>query len=97
VTLGLAVFIFWYTKYATLGGVEFFVPFSPWIPHITEAWFLPLQIGVPVLILLVSLLLAWNYTYRRNSESALIFILIYIAIDAALTMALYGMLIYDAI
>ncbi|MBN1666125.1 MAG: hypothetical protein JW862_03530 [Anaerolineales bacterium] len=97
VTLGLAVFVFWYTKYATLGGVEFFVPFSPWIPHIPEAWFLPLQIGVPVLILLVSFLLAWNYTYRQNSESALIFILIYIAVDAALTMSLYGMLIYDAI
>ena len=97
VTLGLAVFVFWYTKFATLGGVEYFVPFSPWIPHIPESWFLPLQIGVPVLILLVSMFLAWNYTYRHNSESALIFILIYIATDAALTMALYGMLIYDAV
>ena len=89
--------IFWYTKFATLGNVESFVPFSPWIPHLPAAWALPLQIGVPLLILLVSVFVAWNYTYRRNSESALIFTLIYIAVDAALTMALYGMLIYDAV
>jgi hypothetical protein len=97
VTLGLAIYVFWYTKFATLGGVEYFVPFSPWVPRIPPAWSLPLQIGVPLFILLFAVLIAWNYTYRRNSESALVFTLIYIAADAALTMALYGMLIYDAI
>jgi hypothetical protein len=97
VTLGLALASFWVAKFATLSSMANFVPFSPWIPIMPQMWETPLRIGIPILIFLVSVLVAWNYTYRRNNEAPLYFMLIYIALDALMTMAVYGLLIYDAV
>jgi hypothetical protein len=97
ISVVLAISVFWVVKINTLNGFESFVPFSPWIPTISDLWSKLLQILIPIIIFIVSMLLAWNYTYRRNSESALNFMLIYIAVDAALMSSFYGLLIFEAI
>lgn len=96
ISLGLAIVAFWFVKLASLPGARTYVPFSAWIPVI-PAWLTgPLQLIVPVLTGIVAVLVAWHYTYKRSSRAALYFLLIYGAVDALLTMAVYGVLIYDA-
>ncbi len=96
ISLGLAIIAFWFAKLASLPGARTYVPFSAWIP-IIPAWLSgPLQILVPVLTGIVAVLVAWHYTYKRSSRASLYFLLIYGAVDTLLTMAVYGVLIYDA-
>ncbi len=95
ITLILAVAIFQVVKIASLPAIADYVPFSAWLPlpDIVKA---PLQIIVPVVFMIAALLTAWNFTYRRNSNSPLFFLLLYIATDTLFTMAIYGVLFYGA-
>lgn len=100
ITLGIIIFEYWVIKYSMLNllnGVDQYVPFSRWIPAIPVSWTQLLQFGVPALILLISLVLAWNFSYRKDSDSNLTFTIFYIGIDAALTMSVYGVLIYEIV
>lgn len=90
--------IFWFMKRATLPGLRGgeYVPFSAWIPRIPEVLHQPLTIGVPILIFLIAFLVAWFKTYGKKSGSAINFHLLYSAVDAVLSCAVYGVLIYGS-
>jgi hypothetical protein len=91
------IYIFWWLKLATLPGIfGDYVPFSAWIPHIPQSLEQPLVIGVPILIGLISLAVAWSRTYGREAGSAINFHLIYSGMDALLSCAVYGILIYGS-
>jgi hypothetical protein len=91
------IYIFWWMKLATLPGLlDDYVPFSAWIPRIPEVLDKPLIYGVPVLIGLIALAVAWSKTYGRDSGSAINFHLLYAATDALLSCAVYGILIYGS-
>lgn len=91
--------IFWFMKRATLPGLrrgDIYVPFSAWIPRIPEYLHQPLTIGIPMLIFLIAFFVAWSRTYGKKSGSAINFHLIYSAVDAVLSCAVYGVLIYGS-
>jgi len=91
------IYIFWWFKLATLPGIlEDYVPFSAWIPHIPDNLDQPLIYGVPILIGLIALTVAWSKTYRKDSGSPINFHLLYVATDALLSCAVYGILIYGS-
>lgn len=91
------VYIFWWLKMATLPGLfGDYVPFSAWIPRIPEYLDQPLIYGIPILIGLIALAVAWSKTYGKDSGSAINFHLLYAATDALLSCAIYGILIYGA-
>ncbi len=92
--LALALFVFWGGKQAVLPAMFTYVPFSAWVPGI-PLWLQPvLRYGVPALILALSLGVAWHYTYRQKNRAGLYFLLIYIACDSLLSMAVYAVMIY---
>lgn len=97
VSLLLALAAYWTVKIATLPGFGEYVPFSSWIPLIPGWLEGPLRWGVLLLIAALALLVAWRYTYRRHIHSALNFMLIHTAVDSALSMAIYGSIIYGMI
>lgn len=91
------MFIFWWMKLATLPGIGGdYVPFSAWIPRIPPEFEQPLIIGIPILIGLTAFAAAWSKTYGKGSGSAINFHLIYSAVDALFSCAIYGILIYGA-
>jgi len=95
ISIGLAIAAFWVGKRAMLPGMQETVPFSVWISAI-PVWLNPILIvGVPLLIGLLGLLIAWNYTFRRQNTSVMNFMLIYMLVDGTLTLAVYGFLIYS--
>jgi len=95
-SLGLAVTAFLLVKNFTLPGMREYVPFSAWLPLPT--WMeLPLQILVPLGITILALLAAWTYTYRRNNNSPFYFVIIFGAVDSVMTMAIYGVLIFNGL
>ncbi|UCG24071.1 MAG: hypothetical protein JSW55_18390 [Chloroflexota bacterium] len=96
ISLGLAVLAYLVVKTFTLPGIREYVPFSAWLP--LPPWMeLPLQIIVPLGITLVALLAAWTFTYRRNNNAPVYFIIIFGAADSLMTMAVYGVIIYNAL
>lgn len=95
ISLAICLVVYWVVKYLSLLGVGTYVPFSAWLP-IPAALGPVLQIIIPLLILAVALRVAWHFTYGRDSKSTLYFLLIYVAVDAVLTLSIYGVLIYDA-
>ena len=96
ISLGLALGAYWMGKLVTLPAMRDYVPFSAWLPTL-PAWLnLSLQIGVPLSIAGLALLIAWRYTFGRQNRSLLFFTLIYVVIDGVLTMAVYGVILFDA-
>ena len=90
ISLGLSILGYWILKIAMLADVTDFIPFSPWIPVIPD-WMGPvLQLVVPAIILAVSLTGAWLATYRRQTYSPMLFLLVYLAVDGIFTTAIYG-------
>jgi hypothetical protein len=89
-SLGPALFAYWAAKLYTFAGALSYVPFSSWIPVLTEwlAW--PLRIAVPAAIAGLAIGLAWRITRRQGDFSALAFFLIYAGIDGLLNLAIYG-------
>ncbi len=97
VSLLLTLSVYWWVKWLSLPGMRTYVPFSAWLPSI-PAWLGPaLQWGVPILIGIISAAVAWFFTFGRQNKSAIYFLLIYVAVDGPLTMAIYGVLFYAAI
>jgi hypothetical protein len=96
ISLGLTVLTYLLVKFFTLPGIREYVPFSAWLP--LPSWIgLPLQILVPLAITIISLLAAWNFTYRRQNNAPMYFILIFAAADSVMTMAVYGVLIFNGL
>ena len=89
--LGLAGY--WIAKRAILPQVFEYVPFSAWIPVI-PGWLEPvLRYGFPVAGSLLGLWLAYHFTYRRDRNAPLFFVLIFGAVDGLVTMAIFGGLV----
>jgi PAS domain S-box-containing protein len=93
-SLVLALVIYWAVKLSTLPGATDYVPFSASIPIVPQWMEAPLRWGVMLTIMIVSLLTAWHFTYRRKTQSALYFILIYVGVDSVLSLAIYGSIIF---
>jgi hypothetical protein len=89
--------VLWIVKLGVLPGMVDYVPFSAWIPILSEWLILPLRIGVPLLAAIFSLLVAWYLLKRRAESSIYAFLLIYAAVDAVLTLGVYGVLVLAAI
>lgn len=96
-SLALALAAFLAVKGLTLPGFNEYVPFSAWIPILPDWLGAVLQWSVPLLITLVALVVAWQLTFRRKSQSVLYFLLIYAAADSVLSMAIYGSVVYGFI
>ena len=95
VSLALALAAYWAGKLLLMPGLPSYVPFSAWLPMIPPGLNLPLQVGVPLLIAGLGLVVAWRYTYYGSERpSTLFFLLIYAALDGALTMAIYSPVFY---
>jgi len=92
-SLVISIIGYWVAKSGFLGGMTSYVPFSAWLPTIPVWMALPLQIGVPLLILAAGLGTAWALTYKRQNPSSLLFLVIYLAVDGVLSAAVYGPLI----
>lgn len=97
VSLGLTIVGYWAVKLLSLPGLRSYVPFSAWVPRIPPWMQAPLQFGVPLAITLFAIWVAWYAIFRRGSRSPLYFFLTFAAVDGALTMAVYGFLIYNTI
>jgi hypothetical protein len=97
ISLLLAFAVYWLMKLATIPGIRSYVPFSAWVPGIPVWLQAPLQIGVPIVTTLAGIAAAWYFTYRRNSESILNFLFIFIAVDGLITMSIYGFQFYNVI
>ncbi len=97
ISLLLAFAAYWLMKLATIPGIRSYVPFSAWVPGIPVWLQAALQIGVPIVTTLAGIAAAWYFTYRRNSESILNFLFIFIAVDGLITMAIYGFQFYNVI
>ncbi|MGA9531482.1 MAG: hypothetical protein WBR18_02090 [Anaerolineales bacterium] len=90
IPLALAIAVYWLAKRAFLPQVFSYVPFSAWVPIIGPAVGAVLRIGLPILGTALALWVAYSYTYRRDRTSPTFFVLIFSAVDAMITMALYG-------
>lgn len=86
--LGIAILVYQGTKLLVLPSITFYVPFSAWI-EIPGSWRMPLQIGVPLAILTLAFLAAW-LVRRRHTDSAVMLYLVFVAVDALFTLAIYG-------
>ncbi len=95
-TLGFTLVALWVAKISVLPGMRDYVPFSAWIVFLPEWIRTPLLLGVPFLIAIVSLGLAWIISSREEEPTTYRIVVAYIIIDAVLTMAIYGVLIYAA-
>ncbi|MBX0327090.1 hypothetical protein K2Z83_05255, partial [Oscillochloris sp. ZM17-4] len=95
-SLGLALAAYWFAKWTLLADARSYVPFAAWVPGMPGWLGLPLRLGVPMIIGGLSLWAAWRLTYRRGANSAALFLLAYVAVDAPLTMAIYGGVFFGA-
>jgi len=91
----LAIVVFQVAKVAALPGMVDYVPFSAWLP-LPNILKVPLQIIVPLVIMIGAIFSAWHFTYRRKTDSPLYFMILYVAVDTLFTMAIYGVLFYGA-
>ena len=96
VSLALALIVLWGVKLAVLPGILEYVPLSVWLPVIPARLAFAMRFGTPALIAALALLIAWNYAYRREESTVFGFWVIYTVVDAILTMAVYGVLVYGA-
>jgi hypothetical protein len=95
-TLGFTLVALWVAKISVLPGMRDYVPFSAWIVFLPEWIRTPLLLGVPFIIAVGSLVLAWIISSREEEPTTYRIVVAYIIIDAILTMAIYGVLIYAA-
>lgn len=88
VPLVVALLIFQAAKFITLPTITTYVPFSAWleIPDSYGPW---LKVAVPTLIIVASFYVA-NRVRARRSQSAAMFYVVFCLMDAALTLAVYG-------
>ena len=96
VSLTLALITLWGIKMTVLPEMFEYVPLSAWLPIIPSWLNSPLQLGMPLLIAGLALVAARYYTGRKEEYSAFLFMIIYAVVDAILTLAVYGVLVYAA-
>jgi hypothetical protein len=91
ITLVLGLAAYWVGKLYTFMNVDYlaFVPFSCWLPVIPVSLFVPMQVGVPLIIFGIALGVAIYYAKRHNSTSVALFVVTYGVADSLLTMAIY--------
>ena len=87
ILLVLAIIVAQVIKLAFLPTISFYVPFSAWL-DVSPRWEDPLRLLVPFLTMGIGFLVAL-YMRKRN-PSALAFFFWFIAVDALLTLAVYG-------
>lgn len=96
ISILLGLVAYFVAKLASLPGLLSYVPFSAWVPHLSQDWQNGLQLGVPLVVGALGFAAAYERTYRRSNRSPLFFFLIYALIDGVLTMAIYGVIFYRA-
>jgi len=96
ISLILSIVAYWVSKLALMPTIQDYVPFSAWLPFIPSGLNPLLQVGVPLLMGGLALAVAWRYTYGRDRPSLFFFLLVYVAVDGVLTMAVYGVTFYGA-
>jgi hypothetical protein len=97
ITVSIAVLLYWISKLLILPGILDYIPFSAWIPFIPNWLGTVLRIGLPIVTSLIALRVAWHFTYRRERNSPLFFLLTFIAIDGLVSIAVYGVIFYGAV
>ena len=88
IPLIIAVAMYEGLKIVTLPTMTSYVPFSAWL-EIPNAWDAPLRFGMPVLIFLIALFVAYRMQ-KRYSASTLVFYMALGLTDAVLSLAIYG-------
>jgi len=88
IPLVIAILIYYAVKLATLPTISTYVPFSAWL-DIPERFGAPLQIIVPALIIATAIFVS-DWVRRRKSDSAVVFYLVFVLVDATITLAIYG-------
>lgn len=88
--------VYWFAKLFTLPGMFDYIPFSAWIPILPESWYEILRIGVPMLTAIVALFFAYRLTYGKGNRAPLFFMLFFALIDGVISIAIYGVLFYNA-
>jgi hypothetical protein len=89
VVLVVALILYQATKILFLPSILSYVPFSAWydVPRGIES---TLQIAVPVVIFLMGILVAELFRRRNETMSTLLYFFIVCAVDALLTLGVYG-------
>jgi hypothetical protein len=87
--LALSLVLYQTTKALVLPTVLSYVPYSAWI-EVPVSWELPLRIGYPLLTFVIGLAAAEWLRRKRPSTSTLLYFFTVAAIDAVLTLGVYG-------
>ena len=87
VVLVISIIVSLVMKFLFLPTITTYVPFSAWV-DISARWETALRFLVPVITMGIGLLVAWRL--HRRTPSALAFFFWFIAADAVLTLAIYG-------
>jgi hypothetical protein len=90
ISLLLSLGAYWLTKLALFPALLHKVPFAAWIPIIPPWLELPLRIGVPAAIGLLSIFSAWRFMARSDHGSPIFFVIVYGLFDGLLTLSIYG-------
>lgn len=88
IPLIIAILMYEGLKWVTLPTMTSYVPFSAWL-EIPGAWDAPLRFGMPILIFLIALFVAYRMQ-KRYSASTLVFYMALGLTDAILSLAIYG-------
>jgi len=96
VSLLLVIATYWLGRQVILPGMWTYVPFSAWWPMLPPVMGQILPWLTPFVIAIGSFVLAWKYTYESGQRSFLYLSLLYLVVDAVITMGIYGGIIIDA-
>lgn len=95
VSIALAMGAYWVVKQFALPNIFEDVPFQVWIPIIPVGLENILRVGMPVVMTLIGVVVAWFTTIRRHIVSPLYFMLVFGLVDGVLTMSIYGFYFYN--
>jgi hypothetical protein len=90
ISLLIALVLFQLVKVGVFPSLKTTIPFVGWIPVIPVIWYRWLQILVPTVIALISMLIAVVTIRRRSQPSPTVAFIIYALCDGILTLAVYG-------
>ena len=87
--IGLSLILYQFTKVLVLPTTLSYIPFSAWI-EIPSSWEWLLRIGYPLFTFTIGLVAAEILRRKRPSTSSLLYFFTVAMIDAAFTLAVYG-------